>query len=72
MSNVCMLVQDIYICYIYITYEECQPSRYENQPVETVDNFQRNAQDDHLVFQNEANISRTEALPPIEDILQIW
>ena len=50
-----------YISVIHITYEEIQPSSYENQPVEKVDNFQRNAQGSHLVFHNEANFTCTEA-----------
>ena len=50
----------IYALYIS-PYEEIQTSTYENQPVENVDNFQRNARSGHLVFQNEANISPREA-----------
>ena len=46
---------------LYITYEEIQPSTYENQPVEKVANFQRNPHGDNLVFQNEANLSPREA-----------
>ena len=63
-SNVCKVVEDISV--IHITYEEIQPSTYEKQPVENVDNFQRNARWGHLVFQNEANFSPSEAYPPMK------
>ena len=39
-SNVCKVVEDMYICYAY---QESQPSTYEKQPVENAVNFQRNA-----------------------------
>ena len=51
---------------MHITYEEIQPSSYENQPIEKLDNFQRNVQDSHLVFQNKANFSRREAYLPMK------
>ena len=44
-----------------MTYEEIQPPSYKNQSVGKVDNFQGNAQGGHLVFQNEANFSHSEA-----------
>ena len=47
------------------TYEEIQPSTYENQPVEK-DTFQRNARDRHLVFQNETDFSPREAYVPMK------
>ena len=37
-----------------------------NQPVEKVDNFQRNAHGGHLIFQNEANLSHREAYLPMK------
>ena len=46
---------------MHITYEEIQPSTYENQAVEKVDNFQRNAR-----FQNETNFSPREAYLPMK------
>ena len=53
-----------YISGIHITYEDIQPSTYEKQPVENVDNFQRNARGGHFVFQNEADFLPREAYPP--------
>ena len=51
---------------MHITYEEIQPSTYEEQPVEkNVDYFQRNARGGHLVFQNEAIFLPREAYPPM-------
>ena len=56
-----------YISVIHITYEEIQTSSHKNQPVEKdVENFQRNAQDSHLVFQNEAYFNCREAYLPMK------
>ena len=66
-----------YIGHIYLLY--VSPMKQFNLLVtrmsqqKEVDNFQRNAQGSHLVFQNEANFSCLQgSLPPNKDTLQSW
>ena len=63
-SNVCKVVEDMYMC--HITYEEIQPSTYEEQPVEKCRLFFKEMPIGHLVFQNEAILFPREAYPPMK------
>ena len=62
-SNVCKVVEDIYICYTMKTFNLLL---MRNSQLKNVDNFQRNARGGHLVFQNEANFLPIESYPLIK------